>query len=261
MEILLASDIHINHNKHPVNSILSEVPRDLTIILGDVSTTLNTFYLEKFITYLLDISDVIFILGNHEHHSADFYETPVIVQRIFDNLNLKCKHIAVLLHNDEIVYNDVRFIGTTLWSGTDLYNKHVVKHLKKRMRFYKSKSVNLSAYDLFIEYCTCLKYLLNSLKNPYDGKTVVLTHHAPSMQSISPDFKECSHVNSVYASDLDNIMHSDIAPDYWFHGHVHNSMDYMINNTRIVCNPYGYTKTENTGFDPQKVVKIDDFRK
>jgi len=256
MEILLASDIHINHNRHDVRSILSEVSRDLTIILGDVSDTLDTRYLERFIIHLLQFSDVIFILGNHEHHSADFYQVPELISSLFDRINLKTPYNVILLHNSQLIYNSVRFIGTTLWSGVELYNDHVLNYLAKRKRFYISNGVSLTAQDLHAEYCICIKYLLKSLQDDHAGNTVVLTHHAPSLQSIAPDFKKRSHVNSVYAADLDNIMYSEIAPDYWFHGHVHNATDYMINNTRIICNPYGYTKTEDTGFDPQMLIEV-----
>lgn len=39
----------------------------------------------------------------------------------------------------------------------------------------------------------------------------------------------------------------------WIHGHVHESADYELNGTRIICNPKGYSSPElgpqNPAFD------------
>ena len=46
----------------------------------------------------------------------------------------------------------------------------------------------------------------------------------------------------------------------WVHGHMHDSFDYAVNGTRIVCNPRGYIKqgvTENAMFDPAFTIDID----
>jgi Icc-related predicted phosphoesterase len=46
-------------------------------------------------------------------------------------------------------------------------------------------------------------------------------------------------------------------PMIWTHGHTHESADYMIGQTRLVCNPYGYVDAEtNKNFDPSKTIEI-----
>ena len=43
------------------------------------------------------------------------------------------------------------------------------------------------------------------------------------------------------------------------HGHTHDSFDYVVRGTRVVCNPRGYAKdgvNENPAFDPEFVVEI-----
>jgi hypothetical protein len=40
-------------------------------------------------------------------------------------------------------------------------------------------------------------------------------------------------------------------PRLWIHGHTHESFDYKIGKTRVVCNPRGYAAIEeNKGFRP-----------
>ena len=46
----------------------------------------------------------------------------------------------------------------------------------------------------------------------------------------------------------------------WIHGHTHDSFDYFINGTRVVCNPRGYAVdgiTENAAFDVDLTVDIE----
>jgi hypothetical protein len=45
----------------------------------------------------------------------------------------------------------------------------------------------------------------------------------------------------------------------WVHGHTHDSFDYEVNGTRVVCNPRGYARNginENVGFDPNFCVAV-----
>jgi Icc-related predicted phosphoesterase len=43
----------------------------------------------------------------------------------------------------------------------------------------------------------------------------------------------------------------------WIHGHTHESMDYTLAGTRVVCNPRGYLPDEpNPGFEAGFVVEL-----
>jgi Icc-related predicted phosphoesterase len=85
-------------------------------------------------------------------------------------------------------------------------------------------------------------------------KNVIITHHAPSFRSIPPQFND-SNVNSGYASNLE-YMFKDYNIDLWIHGHIHEAQDYFIDNTRILCNPYGYRGYENSGYNPNLIAEI-----
>jgi len=63
-------------------------------------------------------------------------------------------------------------------------------------------------------------------------------------------------LNGAYASELfEDIM--DTQPDLWCHGHIHSSSDYMIGNTRVVCNSRGYFKIEmNKDFNPTLTIEV-----
>jgi hypothetical protein len=45
----------------------------------------------------------------------------------------------------------------------------------------------------------------------------------------------------------------------WVHGHTHDSFDYTIKGTRVVCNPRGYARdgvNENPHFEPGFTVQV-----
>jgi calcineurin-like phosphoesterase family protein len=94
------------------------------------------------------------------------------------------------------------------------------------------------------------------LKEDFSGKTVVITHHLPSAQSVAERYKP-SLTSACFASNLDDLMGMSAL---WIHGHTHDSMDYVLHGTRILCNPRGYCRLpeapENRAFDPTLVVEI-----
>lgn len=50
-----------------------------------------------------------------------------------------------------------------------------------------------------------------------------------------------------YSSDLTGLI-LERKPDLWIHGHVHQTADYRIGQTRVICNPRGHAD-ERSGFD------------
>jgi len=92
-----------------------------------------------------------------------------------------------------------------------------------------------------------VRWLRAKLAEEFVGSTVVVTHHLPHRQSIHTKY-EGSDLNPSFASDLGDLM--DPSVSLWIHGHTHESFDYLVNGTRVVCNPRGYVPMEpNAAFD------------
>jgi Icc-related predicted phosphoesterase len=99
-------------------------------------------------------------------------------------------------------------------------------------------------------------WLSKKLRETHDGPTVVVTHMAPSMESIADRFAD-DKVFAAFTSRLDGMIGQ---ADLWIHGHTHDSFDYQVGGCRVVCNPLGYQKRngnlENPKFDPALTVEI-----
>ena len=86
-----------------------------------------------------------------------------------------------------------------------------------------------------------------------DIPCVVITHHAPSMKSIHEKYANDTELNTLYASDMEYLMSNNVK--LWIHGHTHNSFDYTVGNTRVVCNPVGYPQ-ERSLQQPVKIIEV-----
>jgi predicted phosphodiesterase len=235
---------------------------DVVVLAGDIHS--HTHALE-WATKTFS-KPVIYVPGNHEYYDAHFHGINVELKRCvqdFPNVHL--------LDNASVVIDGVRFVGAVLWTNFRLYGDspaivgrclHDAKDGMRDFSVIRFGSTGLmrpaDTVHLFAE-SAC--YLREILREPFDGPTVVVTHHLPSMRSVATRFKD-DLMSSAFASNLDDLV---AQADVWIHGHTHDSFDYAIGKCRVVCNPRGYPGTmyprfrdryENPAFDPCFVVEV-----
>jgi hypothetical protein len=87
---------------------------------------------------------------------------------------------------------------------------------------------------------------------PRHQRVIVLSHHAPCMQSAAGIFYNTMWLDSAYASNQVDLILANPQIEVWCHGHSHWDVDYKIGETRIIANHRGYP-TESTfkRFDPR----------
>jgi Icc-related predicted phosphoesterase len=91
-------------------------------------------------------------------------------------------------------------------------------------------------YKKMLDYIKIVTTMLPESKQKY----VVVGHHAPSKASTHPRYLNDTTMNGAYSSDLSEFILDRPQIKLWVHGHTHDSFDYMIGSTRVVCNPRGY---------------------
>ena len=103
-------------------------------------------------------------------------------------------------------------------------------------------------------------WLQEALREQFDGKTIVVTHHLPHPRSVHEQYAD-DPVTPAFCSDLSQLVENSGAA-LWVHGHSHTSCDYLAGDTRVVCNPKGYGPQsrsgaiENDEFKPELVIEI-----
>ena len=129
----------------------------------------------------------------------------------------------------------------------------------------KMERRKLTAEDTLARHWIDRAWLLRQLTSPFNGATVVVTHHAPGLESVDPKYAS-DWLTPAFVSHLPDEFFGDHAtrrmtePAMWIHGHTHSSTSYKRYSTRVLANPRGYRlrdgSFENAGFDPQLVVDV-----
>ena len=64
----------------------------------------------------------------------------------------------------------------------------------------------------------------------------MITHHAPSQQSVQTPFE----LDGAYYTDMSKFIENYPEIVNWCHGHLHATNDYTIHQCRVMSNSYGY---------------------
>jgi predicted phosphodiesterase len=252
MKLHIMSDLHLEFADFQA----PETDAEVVILAGDIGKGERGILWAR---YMFPDKEIIYIPGNHEFYGSERLTTLAALHVAADKAGIH------LLDDADVVIKGVRFLGATLWTDFKLFgeqdsqycmavgqqglNDFRVIHEGSRGHFSPIHSVEL--------HNKSKAFLLEKLQTPFDGKTVVVTHHLPSKQSVSERFEK-NLLSACFASDLAQELLSERVP-LWIHGHTHDCFDYVENSTRVICNPRGYVTyagQENFDFNPALVIKI-----
>lgn len=83
------------------------------------------------------------------------------------------------------------------------------------------------------------------------GRTIVVTHHAPSPRLEAPGYVN-GPLSPSFVSDAGPLIERSGIP-LWIHGHTHYNVDYRLGATRVLSNQRGYPTEACARFDPGMV--------
>lgn len=247
MKIQVLSDLHLDHA--PFYPDCEQA--DVVILAGDVADG------EMGVIWALENLPkvpIMYVLGNHEYHGQCFSELPSYLKQLTQNTNV---HI---LDNDSVTIGGVAFHGCTLWTDFALFDNPIMametcgSYIPDFCSIaYDANGDLFTPEDALAAHQQSRDWLLNQYPQNKAAHNVIVSHHAPHQNSVAPRFAQ--HLTSAaFVSKLDDVIHQ-LQPDVWVHGHTHDRFDYQVGDTRIVCNPRGYTN-ENDQFESQLLVEL-----
>lgn len=253
MKLQVVSDLHLGVRtmEHP------HVDCDVVVLAGDIARP------EQAITWAKGFGKpVVYVPGNHEFYGGAIAE---VISELRSRAMGSDVHV---LAQDEVTIDGVRFLGATLWTDFELFGAEGGKRLamsaaQKLLRDFSRIRAKVDSDEPFTPLGSAQTFMQHAgwLKDRLQEKvgvpTVVVTHHAPSPQSVHPRFAG-SILNASFVSNAEHLFEVN-PPRLWIHGHTHDSFDYWIGQTRVVCNPRGYAKSgenENASFDPGLVLHV-----
>jgi len=203
---------------------------------------------------------VIYVAGNHEFYHGKWNQSLTTLS----NECAKFPNVYFLEAGSKKI-DDVTFIGGTLWTDmnkADPLTLHAVRDMMNDFRVIKKDLegyTNLKPHDTVMRHRHMLGYIKTVIAERPDEKFVVVGHHSPSFQSVHEGYKSETLMNGAYHSDLSEFILDHPQIKLWTHGHTHHPFDYVIGETRVVCNPRGYENdgyTEDTGWNPNIVLEV-----
>lgn len=239
---------------HGVLPVFGPDTKDTVLLLpGDLHETAKGLQYRGMIDTLCSaFRAVILVPGNHEYYGSNIEST----HRKLSEMDAEIPNFHFLQSNS-VQIDDVLCIGSTLWTSMDNNNPMTKFDAGRMMNDYRYIRTGppghgwkrkLNVEDTMMFHKQGSDYITKTINaNTVDStvsteytpsKVLVLSHHAPSFMSVSPEYRSSS-LNGAYCSDLDQMI-LDLKPDVWVHGHVHTSHDYQIDGTRVLCNPQGY---------------------
>ena len=267
MKIQLLSDLHLEAHPHFVPEPAPGA--DVLVLAGDIGSYQEggqlgdeDFGLARFSPlpqWGAWPTPVLFVPGNHEYDAQDFDEAHQRLRRTCDKLGI------AWLERETLVLDQVRFVGTTLWSDFDALADHeqtdsLTRRLQLRDKafraanFYLRKTGGTRSGEAFLaepmraQALACQEWLQAALSTPFAGTTVAVTHFAPSLRSADPRYGLVPGT-AGFCNALDHLLpHAQL----WLHGHLHAPSDYTVSGTdpatqaawqcRVVANPLGYAR-------------------
>ncbi len=275
MRILIYSDLHLEF-KNAIERF--RVPMgmdfDAVILAGDIHKHTHgiTWAAKTFAG-----KRIFYVMGNHEAYGAHLYGLMAEMRKVAKEAGV------IFLEGDEWIdhQHGIRFLGTTLWTDFQLFGTgaEMTFAMKEAARFMPDFSTIrigaaypglkednpdiwhsgvLHPRDTVKLFIRSRNWLAGKLTEPFDGGTVVVTHHLPSFASVAERFQK-DVISAAFASRVDDLVER---ADLWIHGHTHDSMDYGLGKCRVVCNPRGYPDNlkdtvENREFRDDFIVEVN----
>ena len=263
MRFRLMSDLHLEFEDRTLDFTpipLEDDKNTVLILAGDIALGIDAVgFIQKMCKQFYK---VVYCLGNHECYYNEYNKT-----RASWNDRPEMPGNFILLDDHVAIIDDVRLVGGTLWTdfngddyfakqlaarGMNDYNCAKVKEQNDKGKYYKRK---LHPNDTVRAHKQTLFLITETLREPFDGPTVVVTHHLPHPLCVAQEFR-ADPLNPAYVTNLDEVIEAnEIA--VWVHGHTHTNVDVEVHDTRILCNPRGYTPDDlNEGFDEQLTFEV-----
>jgi Icc-related predicted phosphoesterase len=230
MRFAFLSDLHLDHCPIDIPSLgVDDATVDFAIIAGDLhpKDQRRDRFLIDFELYIN--APVIFVPGNHDYWGP----TPSQKATLTKTITVGGEHCQIA--------------GATLWTYLTPSQWLLYLHGLADCRFIENwwEDNYLMAHRIQKDWL---------MKSKAD---IIVSHHAPSKRSVSENFMHhplnCAFVNSMDGE----ILNLEKPPKFWIHGHVHQSFDYMIGKTRVLCHPRGYPHESNFNNYKARIIDFD----
>lgn len=278
------SDLHLEiNNELYVSKRYSDPYADCLVLAGDIVTYnaidpaktdvqhrgIRKRFLKLLQTDWNMYKKIYWIPGNHEYYNFYFKDADAAGAEFARILDPRLQ----ILNNETVELDDNNvLIASTLWTDFNNSNPIDMEIVRSSMNDYNeialnkkehskpktpfTKKMKLTPEHILKEHKNSLNFIKTENEKYSSKRRVVVTHHAISDRSISPNFHSSTNNNSGYYTRLDDWI-SDSGIQVWIHGHTHHDVNYTIGSTRILGKMHGYGYFERKKDDPITFGRIE----
>lgn len=252
MKIQYCSDLHLeflgNKNflkEHPIEPI-----GEILLLAGDILPFALHHKPYEFLDFIADNFEAVYwIPGNHEYYHFDLanVDTP-LYEKFHENI--------FLVNNQNINYKNVNIICTTLWSHISTPNEFTIQQNVNDFHLIKRNGNKFTPAQFNQLHETDVAFLKNAITKSVSEKTIVMTHHVPTLMNY-PDQYKGSNINEAFAVELHDLIYKSNTP-YWIYGHHHcNTPEFKIGKTNMLTNQLGYVQqNEHGAFKTNAIIEL-----
>jgi hypothetical protein len=185
MRFQIASDLHLEMlTRFPGYRVIEPAPEaDALLLAGDIHE--HTHAIEAFADWPVP---VLYVHGNHEPFNAHYWGLVKEISRASLEAGVH------YLERRSVILGDVRILGSCLWTDYSLAGDRfsVMNQARRTMPEHQLVRTRRQGYfgpeEAYLEFQRTRAWLEKELARPFEGKTVVMTHHAPHPKSIAPKY-------------------------------------------------------------------------
>lgn len=256
------SDLHAD--VYPIKKISIGEGVDVVVVAGDTCEgALKAFeHLRRIVPIEIPI---VMVIGNHEYYRRFIPNELALAHAHAPAFNIHVLENETVTIGESGASRSIQFIGATLWTNYQAFGEvrkaAVMSACAAGMNDHRLIGWQKQPWQRFrpreaaIMHHQSATYIEQALANSSADRCVVITHHAVHWNSVDPKHAT-DLLTAAFVSDMSSLIET-YQPALWIHGHVHNSSDYRVGNTRIIANPHGYG-SENPAFNGALVVDVGD---
>jgi len=241
LRIQVLSDLHLEFHPDQGDAFVAELdPTDVDVLVVAGDLTIDKFLFNTLVQLSDLFPQVLMVCGNHEYYKSNRGR----VHRKLEKAQARLSNFH-WLHETAVTIDGQRFIGTTLWFSEDPLSVTYEHRLNDFLVIQGFRQWVYEANGKAVRW----------LQRTIEATDVVVTHHVPAFKGQGSRWKG-SELSRFYVTDLTKEI-EHLQPKLWCYGHTHDSQDFHIGATRLVCNPFGYKGyEENPDFDRKLIVEV-----
>lgn len=225
MKLRFLSDLHLEYHRDGGKDFIkiqADKGYDVLVLAGDINSYSSIGKTLVEFRKTVGSRPIIYVPGNHEYWGTD----PDKLWEMLEMCSENDKNLHIL-DNKKINIDGVDFVGSTLW----FFHSGVMSNVD----FEFSDFIKIKGLETWVGKQAQKSY--SFLKENISEGSIVVSHHLPHPESVHWKYQGDTQ-NRYFLHNVEHLIKS-IRPKLWHHGHTHDSFDYFVDSTRVICNPLG----------------------